>query len=112
MTPPVVVVIAPVTFIFPKPPKDKLLVAPVMVPILSVELASAFILAVDPNVIAPPQVLVKLPVPTLLKAPPEDIPVPLSVNASAPTVIPPCTSRAALAVTVTPPAVVPVAVAF
>ena len=89
VTPPVPVVIAPVTFILPLPPKDKLIVDPVIAPMLSVELASAFILAVDPNVIAPPQVLVKLPVPTLLKAPSLETPVPLSVNASAPTVIPP-----------------------
>ena len=91
MTPPVPVVIAPVTFIFPIPPKDKLIFVAVMAPMLSVEPASAFILVVDPNDIVPPQVLVKLPVPTLLKAPSLETPVPLRVNASAPTVIPPCT---------------------
>ncbi len=45
-----------------------------------------------------------------LKAPPELIPSPFNVNASAPIVIPPDNSNAAPCATVTPPAVVPRAV--
>ena len=47
-----------------------------------------------------------------LKAPPELIPDPFNVKASAPIVIPPDNSNAAPAETVTPPAVVPRAVLF
>ena len=60
-------------------------------------------------VIAPPQVLVPL---MFLKAPAEPTPSEFSVSASAPTVMLPCSSSAAPAATVTPPAVVPVPCAF
>ena len=110
---PVPVVMAPVTVVVPLPPKKRLAFVPVIAPILKVELASALILTPDvASVMVPPQVFVKFPVPTLRKAPPEEIPVPFSDNASAPTVIPPCTSKAAPDATVTPPAVVPVPCAF
>ena len=47
-----------------------------------------------------------------LKAPPELIPVPFNVNASAPIVIPPDNCNAAPSATVVPDAVVPRAVSF
>ncbi len=47
-----------------------------------------------------------------LKAPPELIPVPYNVNASAPIVIPPDSSKAAQSATVVPEAVVPSAEEF
>ncbi len=66
-------------------------------------------LALEPSVTDPPHVLLPL---ILRNAPLPPIPLPLTVSVSAPTVIPPCSSKAAPLATVTPPAMVPVPCAF
>jgi len=82
------------------------LIAPDKVKVPASELIRTAFVA---SVIAPPHVLLPL---MFLSAPAEDTPSLLSVNASAPTVIPPCSSNAAPEATLTPPVVVPKALAF
>ena len=95
----------------PAPPKVKLYVPVIAFPeATSNEFvpASAFILVAAPKVINPAHEFV----PEInLSAPSVDIPVPDKDNASAPTAAP-SNCNAAVDATVTPPAVVPAAVAF
>ena len=95
----------------PAPPTVRPKVAPVIVPALvkeSVPLSELILLA-EPKVTTPPYVLF----PEILRnAPPEETPVPFKVNASAPTEMPFCNSRAAKFATVVPPATVPNPVLF
>ena len=93
----------------PEPPTVRANPLPVIPPVRVKVPESELIRDAEPSVIAPDQEL--LPE-TLRRAPADEIPVPFKVNASAPTEIPPCSSSAAPVETVTPPAVVPVAVAF
>lgn len=105
---PDVVPITPLIVVLPAPPTVNAL-APEVAPDNVNVPASEFIRVALPRVIAPLQLFVPL---MFLKAPSVEIPVPFSVNASAPTEIPPWICNAAPPVTDTPPAVVPVAVAF
>ena len=67
--------------------------------------ASDWIVAWPASVTVPPQVFAPL---TFRNAPLSVMPLPVRLNGSSPTKMPPCSSRAAPSATVTPPAVVPV----
>ena len=95
--------------VFPAPPTVRAIPGPVNPPVKVRVPRSEFMRDATLNVTAPDQKFVPL---IFLKAPSELMPLPLSAKGSAPTEIPPCSSRAAPEATVTPPAIVPVPWAF
>ena len=107
------VVMVPATMPLPVPPKVRFVLVPVMLlaAVLKVRLSASELIStpLEPNVTVPCQTLLPL---MLRSAPSAEIPVPLSVSDSAPTVMLFWICKAAPEVTEVPAAVVPRAVAF
>jgi hypothetical protein len=87
--------------VLPLPPTVRLVLLPVIVPETVRVPASELRRAAEPRLMAPAQELAPL---ILRRAPVLEIPVPLSVRASVPTLMPPCNWSAAPLVTEVPEA--------